>query len=412
MRSRPIRLLVPAAVVTLCAAVLPAADQPPQGLRQVGDHWTAWDPPTPPAGTEVYTIVPGDTLWALAQRFYGDPYLWPQLWERNQYILDAHWIYPGDPLVTGAPAPTVVGEGTGIEDASVAAAPGEGAGDAGASGAAGEQGGEPSALASLPGILDADADGRAPEPLGAEDDIYCSGYLGELDEDLPVSIVSSEFEAQGIALERLPGSDLVVGRQGVPVKGDLYLGDVVYLDGGRAAGLSAGSQWTVVVPGEEIRHPYTRDSLGRLYGYRGRVRVLAVQDTTAVAEVVHSCAPINVGMRLKVFEPEPVPLARRTQMRPLTDPPVVEDPATGAIIVHGDGGRFALALDHVVFINRGADDDVVPGDVFTVYRQPHTASLPLVIGEVGILSVRAKTAVGRIVTSTSTIHVGDQLERK
>lgn len=405
MRSRPVRLLVPAVAATLCAAALFAADQPPRGLHQVGDHWTAWDPPAPPAGAEVYTIVGGDTLWGLAQRFYGDPYLWPQLWERNQYILDAHWIYPGDPLVTSAAAPTVVGDAGALEDGAVTPAPG---GDVVAEAAPVA----PEPVEELPFVLAADGDGRAPEALGGEDDIYCTGYIGEPDQDLPISILSSEYEAQGIALERLPGSDLVVGKKGVPVKGELYLGDILYLDGGRAAGLSAGSLWTVVVPGEEIRHPDTRETVGRLYGYRGRVRVLAVQDNGAVAEIVHSCAPIEIGMRLKVFEPEPVPLARRTPMRPLTDPPPVDDPQTGPIIVYADGGRFALAEDHVVYINRGADDDVVPGDVYTVYRQTHTAAMPYVVGEVGILSVQAKTAVGRILRSNSTIHVGDQLDRK
>ena len=79
-----------------------AAHTPPANLHLVGDHWTAWDPPTAfPDGAEVYRIVAGDTLWDLAERYYGNPYLWPQIWEKNPYVLDAHWIYPGDPLVVG-----------------------------------------------------------------------------------------------------------------------------------------------------------------------------------------------------------------------------------------------------------------------------------------------------------------------
>src|SRR5262245_30981155 len=77
-----------------------ADDRPPKDLHLVGDHWTAWNPPTEfPPGAQVYTIVRGDTLWDLANKNLGNPYLWPQIWEKNQYILDAHWIYPGDPLV-------------------------------------------------------------------------------------------------------------------------------------------------------------------------------------------------------------------------------------------------------------------------------------------------------------------------
>ncbi len=77
------------------------ADQPPSDLHQEADgHWTAWTPPAEfPAGADVHVIQAGDTLWDLAAAKFGDPYLWPQLWEQNRYIEDAHWIYPGDPLV-------------------------------------------------------------------------------------------------------------------------------------------------------------------------------------------------------------------------------------------------------------------------------------------------------------------------
>ena len=94
--ARKISILAVAGIlVTTCLF----AQSPPEDLHLEQDHWTAWDPPSEvPEGTQVYVVQPGDTLWDLAQSNFGDPYLWPQLWERNQYILDSHWIYPGDPL--------------------------------------------------------------------------------------------------------------------------------------------------------------------------------------------------------------------------------------------------------------------------------------------------------------------------
>ena len=63
-------------------------------------HWTPYNPPMSyPDGTRVYIIVKGDTLWDLAGKFFNNPYLWPKIWEKNKYITDPHWIYPGDPLV-------------------------------------------------------------------------------------------------------------------------------------------------------------------------------------------------------------------------------------------------------------------------------------------------------------------------
>jgi hypothetical protein len=49
-------------------------------------------------GEEVYTIKKGDTLWDISGKFLKDSFLWPKLWQRNPYITNPHWIYPGQPI--------------------------------------------------------------------------------------------------------------------------------------------------------------------------------------------------------------------------------------------------------------------------------------------------------------------------
>src|SRR5881392_1337980 len=97
-----------AAPILLFVVALPAfgaktsASHPPRELHRVGDHSTAYNPPDPatyPPGSKSYTIKRGDTLWGLAQKLYNNAYLWPQIWEANTWITDAHWIYPGDVLL-------------------------------------------------------------------------------------------------------------------------------------------------------------------------------------------------------------------------------------------------------------------------------------------------------------------------
>jgi hypothetical protein len=373
------------------------AQSPPEELHLEQDHWTAWNPPSEfPEGSQVYVVQPGDTLWDLAQENFGDPYLWPQLWERNQYILDSHWIYPGDPLIMSV---EVVPIDT-LADAAIVEEP-----------------------VSMDGSMDdsmGEEDMRfarasmAPSPLGTETDMYCSGFIAAADKSFPHEIVGSEAAALAPSIYGAKQRQTLEGKFGVinTLKSGLSTSDIVYVDGGRSAGMSAGSTYTMVSREEVVRHPLSGVRMGHFYRHLGRARILSVQPETAMAEIMHSCNPAEIGTLLMPFVPEPVPMARRAEMRPVNMPASDSAIESAGSIVHADHSLISLSAGNVVFIDRGAAQDVTPGDMFTIYRLNSPGLPAVVLGELAVLSVQDETAMAKILSSRYTIRLGDRVDPK
>jgi hypothetical protein len=402
-----VRRVAPILLVVLALPLFGAekASRPPRDLHRVGDHWTAYNSPDPasyPPGAKTYTIKRGDTLWALAQQQLGNAYLWPQLWESNTWITDAHWIYPGDVLLIEGEAArqAEATTGTGTETVAASGTTASRAVSADTSTSSERTGFETygaTGATEMTNAADPLGGTASPVALATESDIYCYGYIGDPNEPMPNRLMAYEdyqsFHQFGAQRQDLGGAT----------------GNLVFIDGGTATGLNAGETYLVIQANELVRNPTDKTIVGRAYEFRGQIRILCADERRSRGIVTQSCMDIVVGARLKPLPQIPIPLAK------IPNIPAFCDPSSGkraGTIVHAQGGwDDALGEGILVQINLGRDDALQPGDFLTVYRDnPQPGEDRQVLGEIGILTTEAKTATGKIVAMRYSMRVGDRVE--
>ena len=319
-------------------------------------------------------MVRGDTLWDISARFLKSPYLWPQIWNENKYVKDAHWIYPGDPIVL--PRVALVAEGAGQAPAA----------------------GQPEGLApetgpGIPGMVEAPQgeEGGAASSLGPvteELSLQCAQYVVHDREDESLFIVGSE-----------EGSDKLA-------YGDREL---VYLNKGSNAGVKAGDLYTLHHTAYVLKHPVSGKKLGTKIETTGWVKVILVQENTACAVIEQACVDVHAGDYLKPFEKVNVPMVVRRAPEECCS---TENGKTMRHIVDLQGDVSIAAAGIFVTIDAGTDDGVAPGSVFSVYRTmyPSVPTPRNVVGEATVVSVRDRTATAKITYSRKEIMLGDQVQ--
>jgi LysM repeat protein len=297
---------------------------PPKHLVRTPDgHWTPYQPPEkPPEGAEVYTIIKGDTLSGIAQQKLGTWLLWPQIWDLNPYIKDAHWIYPGDPLFIKKPQ--VVSETIPVEEKTVPA------------GTKAPQKEEP---------LQLEQEAKAP-PVSARD-VYCSGFIVKNFKRPHLTILSGPHRSRD----------------------SLGQGDVVYLNEGRSDGMETGMLFSVLQIGQKVDHPQSGKYVGRFVLRVGRVKVIATQEHASIGEIVQSCDSITYGDVLVPWRPIPIPWDIATAKMLPTEMPWNPDKVVGRVVWTEDRLQ-SVGQNNIVYIDLGNRNQVVPGDKLWIFRFP------------------------------------------
>lgn len=268
---------------------------------------------------------------------------------------------------------------------------------------------QPLGVTRVEDMASAPATENAPLPVGFESDIYCFGYVGDLSERFPVQVKGAENIAE---------------------QTDYITDDYLYINGGLSRGLKLGDEFWLVTPEQEVVHPTTGKTMGRLYQYRGRAVVTSLEQRTGIVRVTQACTDIPMGAYLKPFEPIPIPLVRKSPPAFRGDPPSRK--SKGRIVFTRDG-VVALGSDSMVIVDLGTNEGLSPGDFLTVFRYaggeefgvrpigsywvnlpppPGVAVPRTYLGEAVVLMLGEHWAIARLTDSFRLIQVGDEVELK
>ena len=290
---------------------------------------------TPAAAQDIpatHTVRRGDTLWDLAGRYLGDPFLWPQIFRLNTDVVeDPHWIYPGEVLrlVPGADQPSAVPDAPGAEAEAEART-----GEAPVDGTPFWQQRRPtSSDISLRAAIDDEY-----RPLRAGE-FYSAGFLTE-EEKLPFGELLGPVTPPQI--------------RSISDRGTITLHSII---GVRAP------EGATYAPGDSLilaRLAVAERGYGDIVVPTGLARVTGTNNDQYTAEVVAMYGSIENGQVVLPAGRFPGPGSERAVP--------VENGLEGRVI----GGRELRVLKHlqdVLFIDQGREAGVAEGDLFEIRRE-------------------------------------------
>jgi len=316
-----------------------------------------------------HVVATGETLWSIAQLYYSDPLLWPEIYRLNTSLIDdPHWIYPGEELslASGSVAtvpPSQQGPGDTVHavptpDTVVAVGP-------------------DTTMLDTTGVVE------APPPPAEPTEGYQTIFDRRRTATQEVRDVlrayanqpyrplrRGEFYAAGFLTEqqRLPYGR-VLGNTSIPAiprltdRSTAMTFDQISIQPPRDASYHVGDSLLMVRIDRDI------SGWGGVVVPVGVARVTELQRRQVLADVIMQFGRIHDGHLALPLEPFKDPGGVR--------PTPVDGGLEGVVIAERDLHVLA-GPQQIVFINRGRAEGVIPGDVFEVFRPaagvPGTAS--------------------------------------
>jgi hypothetical protein len=188
---------------------------------------------------------------------------------------------------------------------------------------------------------------------------------------------------------------------------NLSEGELIYIKVASGKKVMAGDRLAIARVSSEIRHPLTDKKIGNAVIFPGRIVVLDGNGPIVPAKIEKSFGAINHGDLISALPPAP--------------PPVVTVRTGGrlqGVVLTAAEDEWNISEREVVFIDRGTQDGVILGDLFSIYSLPYYTEetekskeqVPLLkVGEGVVITATPETSTMLVTKSTQAIYAGDTI---
>lgn len=251
-----------------------------------------------------HVVQKGETLWSICEKHYGDPNLWPKLWQMNPFITNPHLLTPGDVITLIEKEPAKKPE------APVVARPAE----------------------------------KKPEKI-------IKPALG-----LDVAAMLNPATIGFISTDQAPAWGKIQSAETVRLI--LAKGDMVVVDFGQRKNVKTGDRFLVYQTSRPLTHPLTQEDFGYIV-YPSATVVLKepLKKQLFRAQIDYSYREVGVGDLVLPLQP----------VAPCIQPVSSEKKVTCCIVAARDEAQL-IGNSSIVYLDKGVKHGVQRGNVLEVMK--------------------------------------------
>ena len=314
-----------------------------------------------------YTVKKGDTLWDLSHKFSDDPYTWPDLWSKNGQLANPHLIYPGQKIKLIRRSDM---DSLNNDDA-----------------------------------LDLTTDETAPIEAEAPQARY---YYTKIDR---AGFMKTEPINPHGSVFKLQGADQIM----------LGTNDTIYIKGNPETPLVIGAKYVTYrtfsprqitarlldVNRRKLRR--VRNQIGTQHYLSGVVEIVGEKDGFFIAKISRAYRSIKLNDKI-------MPYKKRSKYIPI----LAGLPAMEGELIVAEEGETTFGQDMTGFLNRGSQDGIEKGQVYSVYYYEYKESneifgdkdlrVPVTIGDIIILETQEESSTFLVTYAIQGFSPGDKFK--